>query len=474
MATLLRMPFHSTHYCAWLAFVIPVAAATGILPLSAQSTSKIAQDRPRMDEAPPGGLTLSASMAPNAAESSTEQGQTTLEDSFEWEGREWRLRARSHAIEETQFKFNLRSMYFDRDKYDGSESEAFALGGWAGMKTGYFFEHLAIGVTGYTSQKLHGDEDKDGTLILGPGQSSYEVLGELYADIRFTDSLNLYVGRKEYDTPFINRNDSRMTPNTFEAIVLQGKTDIGSEGATLNYGAGYFDAIKDRNSDEFVSMSVDAGTEAERGVYAAGALYKQGDFSIGAIDYFSPDVINIAYAEAKLQVTISEGLKPRIAVQYVDQRSVGDDLLLDPGATARQFGVKAELPLGNALFTAAYTDVGGDTATQTPWSGYPGYTAVQVEDFNRDGESAFLLRAGYDFPWLKGLSAYALWVHGLDPDPENQVARDEYDFNLQWAPPEGRLKGLSIRLRYAFVDERGGTGDDLTDFRVIFNYGFNF
>lgn len=418
--------------------------------------------------------TFALSMEPAAAESSTEQGQTPLDESFDWERRDWRLRVRKRAIEETQFKFNVRSMYFDRDKYDGSESEAFALGGWAGLKTGYFFEHLAIGVTGYTSQRLHGDEDKDGSLLLGPGQTGYEVLGELYADIRFKEDLNLYVGRKEYDTPFINRNDTRMTPNTFEAIALMGKTALGKDGATLNYGLGYVDTIKDRNSDEFVSMSVDAGSEVERGVYTAGALYKKGDFSIGAIDYFSPDIINIAYAEAKLQVTIAENLKPRFAVQYVDQRSVGDDLLMDPGTSATQFGVKVELPVGNALFTAAYTNVGGDTATITPWSGYPGYTVAQVEDFNRDGESAFMLRAGYDFPWLEGLSAYALWVHGLDPDPATQYARDEYDFNMQWAPKEGALKGLSIRVRYGLVDERGGTGDDLTDFRVIFNYGLSF
>lgn len=468
------MSFRFIRTCVLPLTVVGVMAAMGVGTLGAQSTSVQGEDQPDLDEVETGGLALSASMAPKAAGSSVEQGQTTLEDSFEWEGREWRLRERRHAIEETQFKINIRSMYFNREKYDGSVSESLALGGWAGLKTGYFFEHLAIGVTGYTSQKLHGDEDEDGALLLGPGQSSYEVLGELYADIRFTDNLNLYVGRREYDTPFINRNDSRMTPNTFEAIVLQGKSEIGSEGATLNYGVGYFDAIKDRNSDEFVSMSVDAGSEVERGVYTAGVLYKKGDFSLGAIDYFSPDVINIAYAEAKLQVTINETLKPRFAVQYVDQRSVGDDLLLEPGTTARQFGVKAELPLGNALFTAAFTDVGGDSATQTPWSGYPGYTAVQVEDFNRDGERAFLLRAGYDLPWLKGVSAYALWVHGLDPDPATQYARDEYDFNLQWAPPEGSLKGLSIRLRYAFVNERGGTGEDLTDFRVIFNYGFNF
>jgi hypothetical protein len=29
---------------------------------------------------------------------------------------------------------------------------------------------------------------------------------------------------------------------------------------------------------------------------------------------------------------------------------------------------------------------------QSPWGGYPGYTSVQVEDFNPAGESAFRLR----------------------------------------------------------------------------------
>ncbi len=454
-------------------FFWTTAVILTLSPVSAQQTGSPSPASPSGVSTPAAEAPLPQGIQQSAAQSSEEQGQTQLEDSFEWMSSEWRTRARKRAFEETQFKFNIRSIYLNRDKYDDSESEAFALGGWAGMKTGYFLEHFAIGVTGYTSQKLLGDADEDGTLLLAPGQEGYTVLGELYADVLLMEGLNLYAGRKEYDTPFINRNDTRMTPNTFEAIVIQGKTDVGN-GGTLNYGVGYFDAIKDRNSDDFVSMSVDAGSEVERGVYTAGALYKNGDFSFGAIDYYSPDIINIAYAEARLQVNISDNVQPRFAAQYVDQRSVGDDLLLDDGITARQFGVKAELPVGDALFTAAYTNVSGDTATQTPWSGYPGYTAVQVEDFNRDGEAAFLLRAGYDLPWVEGLSAYALWVHGLDPDPANQYARDEYDINLQWAAAEGVLKGFSVRLRYALVDERGGSGENLTDFRVIVNYAFNF
>jgi hypothetical protein len=411
---------------------------------------------------------------PDEGISSTEQGQTHMDESFDWLGREWRLEKRRDALRDTQLKLNFRTMYLHRDKYDGSISEALATGGWAGVKTGYFLDHVAFGVTGYTSQHLYGDDDRDGTSLLAPGQEGYTVLGEAYADVRILDKLNLYVGRKEYDTPFINRNDSRMTPNTFEAIALQGSVELDEEGATLKYGMGYFDAIKERNSDDFVSMAIDAGAGAERGVYTAGALYEKGRFSIGAIDYYSPDVINIGYAEAKLEVEIHENLKPKFAVQFIDQRSVGDDLLLADGDSGQQFGIKADLPVGPALFTAAYTNILGDTGIQNPWSGYPGYTSVQVEDFNRAGEDAVMLRAAYEFPWVKGLSAYALWVHGLDPDPEGQQARDEYDFNLQWAAKEGVLKGLSIRLRYALVNERGGASDDLTDFRVICNYAISF
>jgi hypothetical protein len=97
-----------------------------------------------------------------------------------------------------------------------------------------------------------------------------------------------------------------------------------------------------------------------------------------------------------------------------------------------------------------------------------------VEDFNRAGESAFLLRAGYEFPWIEGLSAYTMWVHGLDAEGATQFARDEYDFNVQWAAAKGILKGLSLRLRYAIVEQHGGDSDYLNDFRVICNYGLNF
>ena len=406
--------------------------------------------------------------------SSAEQGQTSLTDAFDLDNRQWRLEKRREALEATQFKFNFRTYYFHRDKFDGSVSESLATGGSIGLKTGYFLDHFSFAATGYTSQHLDGDPDRDGASLLAPGQEGYSVLGELYADIRIVDDLNLYVGRKELDTPYINRNDTRMTPNTFEAIVLQGSAEMG-DGATLKYGVGYVDRIKERNSDEFVSMSEDAGATAKKGVFTAGALYQQGNFSIGAIDYYCPDTINIGYAEAKLEVPVNDDWKPRFAVQFTDQRSVGDDLLPAGDFSIQQYGIKAELPVGPTLLTAAYTYNSGDAELFTPWSAYPGYTSVQVEEFRRPGEGAFLLRAAYEFPCIDGLSAYALWAHGTEPDDPTQYARDEYNLNLQWAPTEGCLKGFSLRLRQAFVEQDGGwSADSLTDFRVICNYTLTF
>jgi hypothetical protein len=308
------------------------------------------------------------SASDNSATTSTEQGQMPLTDSFQ-SGREWRLEKRRGALQDTEFRFNIRTYYFDREKFDGSESEAFTIGGWAGLKTGYFLDHLSFGVTGYTSQPLYAPDDKDGTGLLKPVQEGITVLGEAYADLRIIKGLNLYAGRKEYDTPFINGDDSRMIPNTFEAIVLQGRIELGKGGtdpskggveqkeigSVLKFGAGYFDRIKPRNSDEFIAMSEAAGASVDQGVYTAGVLYEKGNFTIGAIDYYSPDTINIGYAETTLKLPINADWEPKFSAQFMDQRSVGNNDLQRESFSAQQFGIKADLPFKKALFTLGYT-----------------------------------------------------------------------------------------------------------------------
>ncbi len=405
--------------------------------------------------------------------SSTEQGQTPIDEAFAPRDRaQWVRETRRKAFQDTKWDLQARTFYLGREKYDDSESEAWALGGSVGFKTGYFRERFAFGATGYTSQKLYGPEDKDGTLLLKPGQEGYTVLGEVYGEFLINEDTRLSLGRRGIDTPYLNRNDARMTPNTFQAITLQGLYG-GDEGRPeWRVGGGYFDEIKERNSDEFVSMATDAGAPdgIERGVYALGANFKAGDFSLGAIGYYSDDIIQIFYTEARYGIPLAEKLKLQFALQYSDQSSAGDDLLRGTDFSSDQWGAKAELSWGGALFTTAYTRAGGDTNMQNPWSGYPGYTSVQVEDFNRDGEDAWLLRAGYTFQSIKGASVYALYVDGSDPQSPTEYAKDEYDFNFQWAIADGFLKGLLMRLRYAHVRQEGLVETELNDVRLMVFY----
>ena len=372
---------------------------------------------------------------------------------------------------------NLRTYYLYRDKFDDSLSEAWTLGAALAYKSGYLLDHFALGAAVYTSQPLYAPEDRDGTLLLKPGQEGYTVLGQLYAEIKVLPDNFFRFYRQEYNTPYINKNDNRMTPNTFEGYSFQGASG-GKEGAPgFRYGGGYITKIKERNSDEFVWMSRDAGAKVDRGVATAGLNFSQGPYSIGAIDYYSDDILNIFYTEGKAVFHPTQELGLLASAQYTDQRSVGSELLKGYGFSTNQFGIKGEMSYGGGIFTLGYTNVGKGADLQSPWGGPPGYTYVQVQEFNRGGENALLGKLSYDFSrlGLSGVTAYALWVHGwgaVNPATGSSVyQQDEYNFDLQWRPKSGILKGFWFRTRYAYVDQRDG-GSSLSDFRVIVNYDF--
>lgn len=409
----------------------------------------------------------------DASPSSTEQGQTPLDEAFVPRDRAaWIREMRRQAWKDTAFDVQARTFYLDRDKYDDSQGTAWALGGSAGFKTGYFRERLAFGATGYTSQRLYGPDDKDGTLLLKPGQEGYTVLGEAYGEFLINDDTRLKLGRFGIDTPYVNRNDARMTPNTFQALTVQGVYGGDGGAPQWKFGAGYFDKIKERNADTFVSMARDAGAPSwvDRGVYTLGANYTRDRLSAGAIYYHSNDIISIFYTEAKYAFPLGDTAKLNLALQYSDQDSAGDNLLRGDEFSARQWGGKLELGYKGALFTTGYTRASGGTNMQNPWSGYPGYTSVQVEDFNRNGEGAWLLRAAYNVQSVKGLSFYALYVDGSDPDAPTDYAKDEYNLNAQWTAADGPLKGLMMRVRYAHVSQKGPQTSDLDDLRLLVYY----
>ncbi len=134
----------------------------------------------------------------------------------------------------------------------------------------------------------------------------------------------------------------------------------------------------------------------------------------------------------------------------------------------------------NAILTLAYTNASTGSDLQNPWSSYPGYTSVQVQNFDRAGEQAFMIKGSLNFArfGLEELSAYALWVHGwgaINPTSgASVVQQDEYDFDVQWRPKSQWLKGFWFRGRYAHVSSRSGnpSGFPIDDVRFIINYDF--
>ena len=84
-----------------------------------------------------------------------------------------------------------------------------------------------------------------------------------------------------------------------------------------------------------------------------------------------------------------------------------------------------------------------------------------------------MIRAGYDFSklGLKGVSAYALYVYGFGVDDPN-FDQSEIDLNVQWTPVGGAMRGMSFRVRYAYVAQDGDGDPSISEVRFIMNYDF--
>jgi hypothetical protein len=441
-----------------------VGAGVAIVLLGSASSTR-AQESIAQEEPPP---------------ASVEQSETPMERSFRilperpgvFPWLKEKIQDLPPFFRDTKLDVNLRTYYRNAKQFDGSRNEAWAGGGALSYRSGWLFDRLSVGAVLYTSQPLYAPEDRDGTGLLRPGQDGYTVLGQLYARVKVFDELFLNLYRYTYDTPYLNRDDSRMTPKTFEGYTFQG-TLGGTDGAPgLRYGGGYVTKIKERNSDTFVWMSRAAGAMVDRGVGLAGALFSYGRFSIGAIDYYSDDIINIGYGEAKYVLPVSKDFGVLFAAQFTDQRSMGADLLKGFPFATNQFGVKTEMSYRGALLTLAYTRNADGADLQNPWSGYPGYTSVMVQSFKGAGENAFMVKASYDFSRVgaKGLTVYGLYVHGWGRvSPPNMT---EADADVQYRPEWSFLKGLWLRARYAFVQQHQGAKDTTHEVRLIANYDF--
>ena len=125
-------------------------------------------------------------------------------------------------IRDTDLNLQLRTYYFFDEGLDRTYKEAWAAGGWLEYQSGWLCDLLGVSATLYTSQPLYAPEDRDGTKLLATGQDGYTVLGQLYGRIKLYERNEFRFFRQTYDNPYVNKYDSRMTPNTFEGYTFRG------------------------------------------------------------------------------------------------------------------------------------------------------------------------------------------------------------------------------------------------------------
>jgi hypothetical protein len=376
------------------------------------------------------------------------------------------------VIRDVEIGWNTRSYYFNRNRFESGRKEAFALGGALRMRSGWLADTVQLAGTLYTSQKLIGKQDRDGTMLLRPAQRSYTVFGEAYATIRYRDhAIILY--RHEMDLPYVNRDDSRMTPNTFEGYKGRGKIEFLDEGV-VEYGLGYLDKIKLRNDNGFVSLSEAAGVDgADHGMFYGGIrISPLENIHVGAINYYVEDTINIAYVDLDYLKRFSDDLAIRMRAQFSHQQSVGDDDLTGSSFDTWVIGGRVAMSYRNFTFSAGFTTTDSEMEILNPFGSYPGFVALMRRNFNRAGEDAWQVGLAYDFArlGLHGFSAFANYAEGYgarDSATRSSLPDErEFNFTVDYKPDFGFLGGFWLRFRGAVVE----TDRTSTDLRVIFNH----
>jgi outer membrane porin, OprD family len=380
-------------------------------------------------------------------------------------------------LRDADFTLHLRTYYFNRTKPDDTSNEALAFGGWLSFKSGWLLDTFAMGATLYGSAPLYAPDDRDGTLLLKPGQNGYYVPGEAWGALRYKEYALLTGYRQLVDQGYINPQDNRMTPNTFEGVTLGGKFDW------VKYLVGYLWQIKPRNSDEFISLSEQAGAKGSNdGAGLAGvSLTPLKGLKFDVSNQYGVNTFNTIYGAADYLVPLGDAWKGRIGAQFTDQRAVGDALVNNAQTrfwSTQQGGMQVQLIYKDLTLTTAFSITGAGNTIQSPWGSFPGYLSMIDQDFDRANEKAWLVGAAYDFSKVlaEGLSGYFKFAWGTDainpatrrPAPN----QGEYDFNVDYRPPwiyPTPLRGLWIRARAAVLDQQDAkvTG---YQFRIIINW----
>lgn len=371
-----------------------------------------------------------------------------------------------------RFDVNFRTYYFLRDNGADAfveESEAWAGGGTLDFESGKLWHRISIGGEYFASVPIDAPENSPGTGLLQPIQKTISTFGQGYVRATFGDQ-TVTVGRQRINKPYLNANDGRMLPQTFQGITLDGSWERG------RFFIGYIDRIKLRSSDTFIPMGRRAGVQnSDEGLWELGARYEWGERNfVGAIASYIPDILSTIYSE--LDTGWSSGNWDfRLGVQLTDQRSVGEHLLMGSSFDTQSLGARFSAGIDSFILTTVMSYNGDGAAIRSPFGGDPSFTTLMLSNFNLANQKTYRFGVSYTgtsfgYPGISGFMNYARGVNAkIGGTDTSLLDNEEIDVTVDFRPAAGALKGAWLRIRYGVLNP--GSSRKRYNIRVTLNWG---
>ncbi len=381
------------------------------------------------------------------------------------------------AFTQGKVEGDIRLAYINQNNHttDPATKDDYAtsIGGQLKYETAKF-NNISAAASVFVSQKvskLSGDRNKDELNgdFFDANKDSFAYLGEAYIDYGYKN-FDLRIGRQKIDTPLNDRDDIRMLPNTFEAIMAGygGIDDTVLIAGYINRWAGY-DSGDDISKFKDVPGGVDANGNEKKGVYLAGVMNESiKNVALQAWYYGMDKVADVIYVDGIYGTEYDSGLSVEAGLQYanyaekssstVDGNIIGGSLLIGYS------GVSLSAAFNEAESSAGKSVILG-------FGGGPYFTSMEemtVDSIN--DASARVFGAEVDFSKLvDGLSlAYA---YGRFDGDAGTTKYEEDDLVLAYAWTDKS----DFEISYADVRDKANSGADDTGYdRVLMRVNYYF
>jgi len=365
-------------------------------------------------------------------------------------------------VEDSALKLQLRNVYFNENFRDENGLSARAAATAKSERTEWAQGFLLDFQSGYTPGNIGLGFDALGLLAVkldsGRGRSGTGLL-PVHSDGRAADestSLGLSVKARFAQTavkhgtllpkmPLLVYNDARLVPQTYQGTQLMSK-DLED----WTFTAGQLDQFKLRDSTDSRSIIPD-GYSGDEGSH----------FTYVGADYTLSSQVRLSYFHGRLDDFYSQqffGLQHTLPLgsgvltsdaRYFMSRDTGHQYAgrIDNG----MFSGQLNFSLAGHTVGAGYQQLSGDAGLPyingaTVYS----FSNVGIGKFIEENERTWLVSYGYDFRTVgyPGLTFMTRYISGSDgksgPAGVNEWERD---VELAYVVPQGRLKGLGVKLR---------------------------